>query len=33
MGVGDVVVRADWLALDSIWMAPTLLSRFGNNAA
>jgi hypothetical protein len=23
MGVGAAVVRADWLALDSVWVAPT----------
>jgi hypothetical protein len=23
MGVGAAVVRADWLALDSMWVAPT----------
>jgi hypothetical protein len=25
MGVGAAVVRADWLALDSLWVAPTQL--------
>jgi hypothetical protein len=25
MGVGAAMVRADWLALNSMWVAPTLV--------
>jgi hypothetical protein len=30
MGVGAAVVRTDWLALDSVWVASTVGSDFMN---